>query len=635
MKILNRLLISGMILSASTVYAFDSCRDAFPPWEERAADAVAVRAENRSSTLSDRLKIYLQNVSSSGGDWADAILAKNILSRLELKRNENDLAIFSDFLGIKEASIVGEQIVTTYNDPYSDVRPSMSLFQNRSWDWKTFDIYFSESASQTAFTKLGDLEYLKHVDTFCKAHPGLNFRNNLTEANFEWEMRHLAKFPHAQENLKNYRGSRHYSEVFANFLKKIDRFSKSKEAEDKSVLLSEIRRVMPLFQNGTSIFDLYLLETFFDSAVAHDLNFRLSYKDGRQGKIDPLSGAHDPRGYLGDGLPYPVWLQMGDARVFEMGLSSGSFDYVADFLLQNSHDVEFKSRLLLTLERMRENLSARKAETENYFYMDFTEAEREVLANVSLQTQPPERIQTDLKIFSISKSLISDAKSRLNETLIAWDPIAGKLHSSLVESFPLILNKKVSLSSSPNMKTWVRSYFNQFRVKGTYLPNEIDHDESAEMKSLFQHSTFLAFTRRGTDQLLSMIRIFDGSNHKTFIEREFPSIVFPERISKTPIYEIGRLLSTADVSGNSLPHVMANVADYFQNTSDQGMVYMDGNEIVKNYYLRNGATVFKSPSDLSLAPGATPVWIMKIPVKQIIQRFGKAEYSTVRLKKTS
>ncbi|MBL7557208.1 MAG: hypothetical protein JNM24_15385 [Bdellovibrionaceae bacterium] len=127
-----------------------------------------------------------------------------------------------------------------------------------------------------------------------------------------------------------------------------------------------------------------------------------------------------------------------------------------------------------------------------------------------------------------------------------------------------------------------------------------------------------------------MVRLFDATKTKTFIEREFQNIEIPERKTGEPIYEIGRLFATEKADGNSLGPIMARVAQHLKNTNAKGTIYLDANRAGMKYYSRRRAKVIYTPEQLNQPTGATPLWVMKYTVSEFIKEFLTNDYQTVK-----
>ena len=91
-------------------------------------------------------------------------------------------------------------------------------------------------------------------------------------------------------------------------------------------------------------------------------------------------------------------------------------------------------------------------------------------------------------------------------------------------------------------------------------------------------------------------------------------------------------MTTSDVAGASMPILLSRVAEFFVNTNTSGFVYLDGNRAASTYYRRAGAQVAFEPKELDLSADATPLWILKISVGELIKRFTRANFESLRLK---
>ena len=130
-----------------------------------------------------------------------------------------------------------------------------------------------------------------------------------------------------------------------------------------------------------------------------------------------------------------------------------------------------------------------------------------------------------------------------------------------------------------------------------------------------------------------MARLFDGTQSKTYIEEEFENVKIPERKTGEPIFEIGRLLSRPEVESESLEIILARIAEHFYTKKISGMIYFDVKREIRSIYKRKyKAEDVYTPEQLNLAPGATPLWIMKMSVEKFIESFYKPEFQSVKLR---
>lgn len=529
-------------------------------------------------------------------DWfkerptSDAEAAKILLKKVERYGTDLDLDILRVYVQILQ-STQGTYFVREpgfYIDMQMGERPKASHFQERHWDWNILEGYFFNSPSLLTFTKERDLSYLQHVLKTARSQARLkNLKYVLREANRSWVLEALEPHEKLLQEFLAFENGKNYSTLYANFSKKA------------SALRPEALNFLEAFRSSNSVFDLYILNKYFDLTQKFPV------------------GLWSP----------PKWLQLTDWRVFEMGLPTGSMDYVTDFLFQNSHDVNTKIYLLKILKEM-ESLPPKNAEG---FYFSFLEARKNLDGNIT-PIQAPPIYQTDVRIFSVSHEPgEKKGSSSLNEVQVFWNQTLGRLQADVVRSFPTSLDHNVTVGMNPQLRSYIKKYFNNYRNKKTYLPEEIDHFEAKELNSPLLKTTYISFTKPGSDQMLGMIRIFDATHSKSFIERDY-GLNFEERAMNEPIYELGRLIATSEVESKSFPFIMARVAEYFKNIGATGITYGDGNRAASTYYQQFGYKLVFTPEQLNIKGNSTPMWVFKQGVSDLIERFSKP-FETVHLRK--
>lgn len=558
------------------------------------SDLFSSEGESLRSTTTQELESRM--VDHFRAEWfkdrplSDADAAKKLLKKIERHGTDMDRDILDVYLQILQ-STQGNYFVREpgfYVDMHMGERPKSSHFQERHWDWNILEGYFFNSPSLLTFTKEQDLSYLNHVlKTAQSGARPKSLKRVLQEANRSWALSALQPHSKILQEYVAYDQGKKYSTLYADLITK---FFASKYDPTNS---------LEAFRSSNSSFDLFILNKYLDLTLKFP------------------SGSWKP----------PSWLQLTDWRVFEMGLPTGSVDYITDFLFQNSHDMTAKIYLVRILNEM-ESL---KSKSSDDFYFSFLQARRNLDSRIKPIAAPP-MYQTDLRIFSVShEPQERSGPSSLNEVHVFWNETLGRLQANVVRSFPTSLNRDATVGMNPQLRSYIKKYFDNYRQEKTYLPEEIDHFENKEFNSPLLETTYIAFTKRGSDEMLAMIRIFDATHSKTFIESDY-NLNFEERKNGESIFELGRLIASAEVEAKSFPFIMARVAEYFKNIGTSGVTYGDGNRAATAYYQRFGYKLVLAPEQLNIKGEATPMWVFKQSVADLIERFSKP-FETVRLRK--
>lgn len=547
---------------------------------------------DRLAALNHQMALYFKSEWSKQRRLTDADAAKTLLEKFETHATETDLSILEVYVQILKAT-KGTYYVREegfYIDLHTDKRPKSSAFQERHWDWNILVGYFFNSPSLFTFTKEQDLRYLKHVLATARQYSSpRSLKQVLQQANRSWATNALSVDPELEADFFNFAQNKNYQTLFKEFEKSVYHAKLDKD---------EVGSMLAAFRSSNSAFDLFLAKKYIDVFVRY-----------------PESGGKPPQ-----------WLQLTDWRVFEMGLPTGSIDHLTDFIFQNSHDMQTKIYLLKILKEF-DNPKNRLAED---FYLSFLKA-REILDKKTKPIPAPVIYQTDMRIFTTSHEPTEAAPSQVTEVHVFWNKTIGRLQANVVNSFDINGHQK-TVRDNPQLRSYVKRYFDNLRQDGTYTDSEIDHFESKELNSPLVNTTYISFTKPNSDKMLAMIRIFDATNIKTFIENDF-DLNFVERKSKERIFELGRLIATSEVEAKSFPYIMARVAEYFRNINASGVTYGDGNRSASAYYQRFGYKVAYTPEQLGLTGNATPMWVFKLSIKDLISKFLKP-YESVKLRKS-
>jgi hypothetical protein len=554
-----------------------------------------------------RAKWFRQN------EHHDVASAKGIVENLEKFGSPVDYAIFDAYLKIHENTVGVFDIRNGgfYYDVWEAMRPKSDHFQHIHWDWSIFRSYLFDNTRSVMLPRRWDLEYLSFVnETAVRMGGNRPLKAVLEQADHEWTLKNLRADPFLLEKYIQYKNGRSHARIYKTFVDKVNlwihepnsvELTKQREKEAQMTLVS--------FRGSTSIFDLMLMERYFDLVVRYKVEHR-----------------------LGDTYEMvPKWVHLNDSLAIELGLSYGSLHYMTDFIFQNAHNLKIKAHVLGVLNLMEKNQIEEQSQSFSFF-SHFNKAYFDNLDQVK-KTNAPANYQTDLHIYSRSMNPSEATVDSLENNIVQWNREIGQLQMKTAETYPVARNQNTTVRSHPQLKAYVKEYFDQFRTSREFSETELIRDEAAELDSRLLNSTFFVFTRPNSHRLLSMARLFDGTNEKTYIESEFPHVEFPERKTNENIYEIGRLLSRPEVKGESLEIIMARIAEHLYTKKMSGTIYFDVKKAVRKFYLRKYPVVeVYNPKQLKLGPKDTPIWVMKMTVEKFIESFFKPEFHSIELR---
>lgn len=598
------LLISSVLFLAANVFAANICPTFYLGYAE-------IHKQTQIHEIKKRLKNYFGSAWLKQEPLSDAEAALRLVNKLELYGSNIDLKVFDAVLKVFESSTSPYEARAPgfYVDMETGVRPKSNFFQERHWDWNIMDGYFFNAPLTLSLSKEKDLDYLYHISKTAREFPSkLKMQDLLQIANHKWALQELNYFTGLNEQYQKFHQGKSYATLYLEVKSKMSLWvNQANDIQAKQLRGQQVQSAIQAFRSSNSIFDLLILDKFFDLLASSKIS---------DGKWDAVTS--------------PKWLQMTDWRVYEMGLPNPSIPYLTDFIFQNSHDLVAKGYLLSILNRMAV-IKANGINDQLDFYFSFLDARQSVDEQIT-QAPAPISYKTDFHIFSKQFSPGQVESDSLDHVVVWWNPMFSRVQSNVVDSVPVYLNKNITVASHPNLRSYIKTYFDYFRKNKTYTKKEIDHDEEQEMNASLLDTTYLVFTVADKDHLLTMIRIFDGTRSKTFIEKEFPHITLPGRDSGEMIFEIGRLFSNRNVESHSLEIIMARAAEYFKMTNAKGFVYLDANLAAKKYYERYGGSIVYTPEQLNLSPEATPLWVMKFSVEEIIKIFLKPSYNSVNVR---
>tara|TARA_B110001454_G_scaffold124375_1_gene116063 strand:- start:41644 stop:43464 length:1821 start_codon:yes stop_codon:yes gene_type:complete len=584
--------------------AKDDCHQFYKPM-------VSVVRNQQVKNLEARLNKYFGSEWAQPKEASDAKSAKRLFQKLKKYGTDSDLKYFDVYLKIFESTTGYYEVRTPgfYVDLLMGERPKSNFFQERHWDWHIIEGYFLNGPLIVSVSKDQDLKYLEHVlQTAVDLGNIATLKQVLQQANHTWAIKELSTTGDITKKYSDAIGNKAYDDLYAEFKFKIKKWI-DQGAASKALRSKQTEFALEAFANSNSKLDLYIMNKYFD----------LLRKFGVASKYWPHESV-------------PKWLQLTDWRVYEMALPYPSMHYMTDFLFQNSHDIAAKKYLLEILTRL-EQLKTKKYGDVSEFYFQFLEARGDVDKARSIQPAPA-NYQNDLHIFSprIYPDL-PGGYSDYDQTMLAWNPMLRRLQGNVVSSRWLDGRREHNVEHDPQLVAYVKTYFDTLRKNGSFTESEIAHDEQIELKAPLNLTTYLSFTKPNEQhRLLALIRIFDGTYDKTYIEREFPHIHLPRSSNGEKTMELGRLFASHLAESESFLTVMAGVAEYLKMANIKGDLYFDCNRAGMNFYRRRGASIVYAPQHLNLPEGKTSLWVMKYSTDDLIRLFLRPEYSSVKLR---
>jgi len=590
-----------------TVFAFANplCEGVYRPSESGQKSVL-------NKDLERRLEVYFGEQWRSGGDLSDAQIAKDLFKKLNQRGTLLDLKFFDLYVSILESTSSRYDVRAPgfYIDLLMWFRPKSNFFQERHWDWSILDGYFFNAPLPVSIVKDQDFKYMQHILETAKELGRVSLREVLQKANHTWALKTISSTSKIGRLYNAYVENESYGQLSKKFRAKVKHWISSGRNEKERKTRAKIAQHPALaYESSNSYLDLFIMNKYFDLINTYG-----------------VSNQYWPH------TDIPKWLQLTDWRVYEMALPYASMEYMNDFLFQNSHDIKAKEYLLKILVEM-EATPIKKYGDFNGFYFGFLEARAHVDQRI-IENNANHRYQSDLHIFT-KRVQDADGIEAYDQIKVNWNPVFGRLQSNVV-NYTMLKNDQLStVSTDPQLRSNVNQYFDQLRKDKAFTAEEIDRDEQLELQAPLSNTTYLSFTRRGTERLLTMVRLFDGTVNKTYIEREFPHIILPRGENGEKTFELGRLFSKSEVQINSVRPVMAMVAEYLKMANVSGEVYFDCSRGPMKYYLSLGAEIVYTPEQLKIGDGQTRLWVMKFSVSDIIRIFSKPSYRAVRLKNST
>lgn len=566
---------------------------------------------NSKSVFTQAVRSRIENIFGGRYEKLDSYRAHHILDDLMSYGSELDFTIFDLYLQIFESIPGSKRLLSTgaYYDIYSNVgvRVRSHLFQEQNWDLEKLYEYFFNVPLSLNFYRERDLDYLKHILSTSKQMAGeKTLARVLAQSNHSWAMKNLSPFPDIREEFERYQKDKTLAQLFSELKTNFHQWAEEpKLLKIRTARYEQINALLESLRiSRNSSFDLFIASKYL---MATKL-----FVNSEGLPPDNNNSADSPVTHLG---------------IASLTLAEGSFKGLNHVIFQNSHDYTMKGFFVKTLNKMiSTGPQTRHFEHSNPFQHAYFEAHNSVYQAIP-KIRPPDGYQTDLQLYTRNKGPLNDTYENI---FVEWNPISGYPMATLNWSMSSHDARNLSVDSVPILQRYIESYFDHFRKKNTYHSEEIKRDKEAEWKSNLVNSSFFIFTLPHSVNLVTMVRLFDATKTKTFIEREFQDIEIPERKKGEPIYEIGRLFATEEADGNSLGPIMARVAQHLKNTNAKGTIYLDANRAGMKYYSRRRAKVIYTPEQLNQPTGATPLWVMKYTVNEFIKEFLTNDYQTVK-----
>lgn len=600
---LRNVLFLAFLFSIFYVSANPYCVQFYSPSEHAQKQFLIV-------SLEKRLDAYFGPRWANPRHLTDVDAAKIFFEKFKEKGTLVDFKFFDLFLSVLESTSGTYELRTQsfYIDTWMGYRPKSNFFQERHWDWHIIDGYFFNAPLPVSIMKETDFKYLNHVLATAKKMGRVTLREVLQRANHEWVLQTIPKNSELGQQYLNFVGDKSYQTLFSEFKAKVNQWvGSARTNEEREIRKQATDQPMKKYKVSNSALDLLIINKYFDLL----LKFGVADKPFPHEKII-------------------VWMQLTHWNVYEMALPYPSMRYMNDFLFQNSHDIVAKQFLLKILNTL-ETFDVAHYGDGSSFYFKFLDARWKV--ENEMEPRPaPEPYQTDLHIFS--KRISDDLEASVyDETVVSWNSVLGRPQANVVDSRKLANSGISTVAGNSQLSMNVKQYFDQLRNRKTFKEEEITHDENLELNASLENTTYLSFTRSTSDRMLTLIRIFDGTNEPTYIEREFPHISFPRGENGEKVLELGRLFAKDEVEAQSVWPIMAQVAEYLKMANISGDVYFDCSHVAMRYYRSLGAQTVYLPSQLKTDSGKTPLWVMKFSVADIIRIFSAPKYQSVKLKK--
>lgn len=565
-----------------------------------------------SIKIEDRLEAYFGQQWHNGESLSDAKVAKEFFKKLKTHGSIMDLKFFDLYLSVRESTSGHYEVRAPgfYIDLLMGFRPKSNFFQERHWDWSILDGYFFNGPLPVSIVKEQDFQYMRHILKTALEMGKVTLREVLQQANHTWALKTIDAKSKLGWQYREFVKGKTYDLLFEKFRAKVEHWIKSGRNENERKTRAKIAQASTLsYKSSNSHLDLFIANKYFDLINTYG-----------------VSGQYWPHSDI------PKWLQLTDWRVYEMSLPYASMEYLNDFLFQNSHDIKAKEYLLRILYQM-ETTPVKKFGDFNGFFFGFLEAHAYIGQSVG-EVKAPEHLQTDLHIFSKRRELV-DGFETYDQMRVNWNPVFSRPQANVVNHKILKSSELSTVETDPQLRSNVKQYFDQLRENKTFTEAEIARDENLELSAPLVNTTYLSFTMPGTERMLTLVRLFDGTHDKTYIEREFPNITLPRGKDGEKTLELGRLLAKNEVEEKAIWPVMAMVAEYLKMANISGDVYFDCARGPMKYYKSLGAEIVHTPGQLNIEKGNTPVWVMKLSVADIIRIFSKPEYRSIKLKKSA
>lgn len=537
---------------------------------------------------------------------------RDLVNAVEKHASDLDLRIFDNYLSILEASQHYLDLFVGSKD-YENTTKSSQVKSTRlgsdQWTFPKMKEYLFESPSILTFTKEQDLRYLEYINQYSKQKTNWEIRDLIREASHNWTLHEMQNEPALRRQYEAFLQGRNREKMQTDFSIKVfwwthevprgQRRNQREEFEDAAWVLTK---------NHLSI-DNLLGSQYFDLVA--------KFPDYKKDFLSFLKKAPSVR---------PT-----DWEFFSKGLNSGKAKDITDFLFQNGHDLKPKIHLMKILNQMEKSFTGAKDET----FTSLFDKARRIVEEKMPHIEAPLEYQTDMDLYVYRQFPEKKESNKFEKVSVRWNSVLGQLQSSVSMERTFRSSMKW-VKDIPGLKKQILAYFQILVNLKTYTPEEAKKYAAQELDSPLSESTYVTFKDPVDSSIVGMTRLFDANKGSlTYIERKFPQFQLPEREQGIPIYELGRMMTTRRVEAKSMSLLMARVAEYFENTRSDGMIYFDCSPAVARHHRRMGAVDVFKPMDLGYENNQTGLYVMKISVENFIKQFKTPDYEALHLREGS
>lgn len=194
-----------------------------------------------------------------------------------------------------------------------------------------------------------------------------------------------------------------------------------------------------------------------------------------------------------------------------------------------------------------------------------------------------------------------------------------------------------------------------YEEAGTVSTGELESFRALDQKLPWHRSSLFSYTEKsdsdGGRRELYTLRLFDGTGTPVYakspkavaalegqngdrrlpLERLYPHLKLPERETREPIFELGRMANLSDGTWtDGVRPLLGRIADYlffhvdFNQVSDKaGTIYVLATETARRVYEQQyGLRTVFGPKELRIPPGKTPEYVLAITVPEFFVMHG-------------